>query len=385
MLRRRWRNEMAGALRVMLFGCCAGIGARGVFADTAATVPAHSTLAVLPFAYATPEERELAERMRFAVSQKLSRAGQFERKDDVEVDQMMAALEISAGQAISDDDRARLFASLGVDRVITGGVKERELSLALFGASGLVKTATVTIPPGTESPKLAVEGVLNELTGTAFGHVREVEVDHSDPAREKAFAAGKNLVGDGDFKAAISGADHRAAGWSVVLGAAEEHPELITAKAAETLKENAGAIVGDGEASPYLLLRLNKDVAESNGVACISDWIPVTQGAVYRFACKYRSDGPVTHLFINGYSEMPDKFSSATQPESLRRQTYRYQVSPRGKTDGWQQIEADFTPGTLKAATPAVQWLRVDLYVYLKAGDCAFSDVVVKEIAPAGK
>ena len=40
----------------------------------------------------------------------------------------------------------------------------------------------------------------------------------------------------------------------------------------------------------------------------------------------------------------------------------------------------DFTPGTLKPTDPKIQWLRVDLYIYLSPGDVYFDDVTVKKL-----
>jgi hypothetical protein len=39
----------------------------------------------------------------------------------------------------------------------------------------------------------------------------------------------------------------------------------------------------------------------------------------------------------------------------MRREYYRAQVLPRQKNAGWELIEMDFTPGTLKATDPKIQ------------------------------
>src|SRR5271170_4425870 len=67
-------------------------------ADVPVTTPHKTTLAVLPFIAVTEKEKALAERMRFAVSQKMSNdangGGQFDRLDNVQVEQIISALQI---------------------------------------------------------------------------------------------------------------------------------------------------------------------------------------------------------------------------------------------------------------------------------------------------
>jgi len=58
------------------------------------------------------------------------------------------------------------------------------------------------------------------------------------------------------------------------------------------------------------------------------------------------------------------------------------QVLPREKNTDWELIEADFTPESLKPTDPRVEWIRVDLFIYLHPGDVSFDDVVVKKISP---
>ena len=100
----------------------------------------------------------------------------------------------------------QVLGALGRDYAILGSVTGRKLSLTLYKGTMEAKNATVEIPPGTESPKLAVEKVLTELTGTAFAHIREVEADHSNPDVEKRFASRPNLVADPGFELAAKDA-----------------------------------------------------------------------------------------------------------------------------------------------------------------------------------
>jgi len=128
------------------------------------------------------------------------------------------------------------------------------------------------------------------------------------------------------------------------------------------------------------MLRLSTHVAENNGLACISTWIPVEHGKKYRFTCNYFSKGPSTHLFINGYGIMPDQYGDKDNLEAVRRQLYRAQVIPTGKNNGFERMEMDFTPSSLKPTDPKIEWIRVNLYVYATEGDIFFDDIVVKKL-----
>lgn len=372
------------------------------------TAPQKPTLAVLPFVPLTGDakEKDLAERMRFAVSQKLSSDmnavvanGAYERLDNVKADQFISALQVSFAKALpEDDDMQRVLATLDTQFTIAGTLKGRELTLTLYTRDTKTKTATTTIPLDNTSPKLAVEKILTDLTGTAFAHIRDVEADHSDPKAEARFAARPNLVPDPGFELAATQGKPSALNWEVILAAEHDPPLLLTARDAANLAPDRVAVIPyQGSSLPppptrsvpvaglvngyCLMMRMSKQVAENNGLACESTWIPVEQNKKYRFTAQYHSQGPTARLFLKGFAEKPDQFSDAKNPESSRREFYRAQVLPRKKNAGWDLIEMDFTPGTLKPTDPPIQWLRVDLYVYLTPGDIYFDDVTVKKLA----
>jgi hypothetical protein len=357
------------------------------------------TLAVLPFVGGSSAEKALAERMRFAVSQKLStdanavtEGGPYDRLDNVQVDNVVSALQLSFASPDKLPDEGelqQLLASLGTDYTIAGSVKGRQLSLTLYQGTAVAKRATADIPPGTDSPKLAVEKVLTELTGTAFAHIREVEADHSNPAVERRFAERPNLVPDPAFELAAKDPKKAATKWQAILGPDAYPPPLLTLEQARVLGPDRVAVVPraatglaeDGKGGGnVLLLRMSKKVAENNGLACETTWIPMKHGKKYRFTVRYHSTGPTLHLFLKGFGEKADQYSSASNPESMRREFYRAQVVPREKNAGWELIEMDFTPSTVKASDPKIQWMRLDLYVYLHPGDVFFDDVTLKEI-----
>jgi hypothetical protein len=357
--------------------------------------PKKKTLAVLPFIYSTAAEKNLAERMRFAVSAKLSRDGNVDRTDTVEVDQTLSALQIPwSTEMPAEDDIAKAIDNLGVDEAITGGVSGRTLTLHLYVGDKLTKTSSVEIPGDADSLKLAVEHILTDLTHAQFQHMRLVECDHSNPAIETLWRERPNLAPDPGFEDAAVGGAAVSDAWTAVLGANEYHPRLIATAAAAALPKDKVAIVpksfatGDPSAQGHcLMMRMSLDTAQSNGLACVSTWIPVDDGKMYRFTCKYHSKGPTLHLFLNGFAFKPDKFGDKSDLEAVRRQAYRYQVVPRGPTKDWTLIEADFTPSAAEnKLNPEdrlkIEWMRLDLYVYLGAGDVFFDDVTLKKIAP---
>jgi hypothetical protein len=172
-----------------------------------------------------------------------------------------------------------------------------------------------------------------------------------------------------------------------LLEAAHDAPPLLTAEEAKRLPADRAAIVpaavaGDPKHAEghVLMMRISQQIAENNGLAVESTWIPVEQNKKYRFTAQYKSDGPHARIFLKGFAEKPDQFGDKNDPEATRREFYRAQVLPRKKNDAFELIEMDFTPGTLKATDPKIQWIRVDLYVYLQSGDIFFDDIVLKKL-----
>ena len=355
-----------------------------------ATAPAKKTLAVLAFSGTDAASRELADRMRFAVSQKLSRDGGWDRRDNVDVDNAVSALQITIDQSEpSTAELEKVGKSMDADYVITGHIKGRTLTLTIYKGAVAGGSASVDIPPGTDSPRLAVEKILTELAGVSFQHIREVEADKSDPATEARWAERPNLVQDPGFEMATPAKP--AEFWGAILGADRYAPKLVDLAGAAKVPADTVAIVPAqaaqvaGAKGNCLLLRVSKGVAESNGLACESIWIPVESGQKYRFAADYHSTGPTLRIFLKGFAYLEDQFKDASSPERLaestRREFYRAQVLPRPKNKGFETVEMDFTPSSTKKNLP-IAWMRVDFYVYLSPGDVFVDNVVVKKIAP---
>ena len=376
-------------------------------ADPPASQPAVSKpkIAVLPFIGADDKEKKLADRMRFAVAQKLSNdvngGGTFDRMDSVAVDNTISALQIpwqgNNGALPADEDIQKVLETLDTQQAYLGTIKGRTLTVRLYEGTKLTKTESVEIPSDKESPKLAVESIITKLTGGKFTHIREVECDHSDPKVEARFAKAVNLAPDPGFEEALSSDKKIASKWGAILGADRYPPPSITAAEAAALGEDRVAIVpksvaGDPAAKDghCLMMRMSRNVAENNGLACESIWIPVEHGKTYRFTCMYHSTGPVPRLFLKGFALKGDQFGDKSDPESVRREFYRAQILPRKKNDKFELIEMDFTPsvvtpdkgdGGSKAVGMKIEWLRVDLYIYLQPGDVFFDDIVVKKIS----
>jgi len=349
------------------------------------------TLAVLPFVPSDPNDavmEDLAERMRFAVDQKISRDGHFNRTDDHDVDAMISALQLSWTAPVGDDEIQQVIKALGTDQTIAGYVDGRQLTLRLYVGDKLTRTIADVIPPDNTSPRLTVEGMLTRLEGIQFTHVTEKQVDHSNPAIEALYSARPNLAPDPDFSAAVAG--NGAAGlWEVFLQKQDYHPRFISATQAGALPQDTVAIVPQNVIEPSavgycLMMRVGKGVAESNGLACESFWIPVKDGHHYRFAADYHSTDPEIQIFLKGFSYWPDEFSTPDNLASQRKEIYRAQLLTPKKNAGWDTTEMDFTPASLTRLDQAhpIKWLRIDFYIYLYPGDVFFRNVVLKDITP---
>ena len=212
----------------------------------------------------------------------------------------------------------------------------------------------------------AVEHVLGTLGGVGpFAHPVENEVT-DDAAAAALWKSNPNLVVDGDF--AKSGA------WTALLRSAKYVAPVRDAMPDTDHVEILRRPDGRGGLTNVLAMTLSKDVAESNGLACLSAPIAIRPDGRYRLAFRYRSDGPSLHVFVKGYVPGTD---IAGGPADV--QCYELQVPPSGATGGkWRDVVADLNPQN--PAGPAPATLRVDLYAYLLAGSVMFADVRLKDV-----
>ena len=122
-------------------------------------------------------------------------------------------------------------------------------------------------------------------------------------------------------------------------------------------------------------MRLSKECAENNGMACLSEPIKVEPGTRYRISFRYKSDGPSTHVFVKGYTT-----GKNVAGEKADREVFRTQVSPTGADQrqvGDGGLRRQPRQPELPRRKPAV-----DLYAYLTPGIILWDDVMVKEIGP---
>ncbi len=213
--------------------------------------------------------------------------------------------------------------------------------------------------------RFAVEDILQMLDGVRqFSHSSE-EAVVDDAAARALFAKNPNLVPDGDLAAASKDS------WQALLRA-EIYPPTLSDSLPDKDKVVIYRLRDDpAHARNVLAMNLSKDVAESNGLACLSGAIAIEPNTRYRLVFKYRSDGPNLHVFVKGYTTGKDISGQPTE-----RECYRRQVPPSAATDGrWVTITCDLNP---QHPVFRVEHLRVDLYAYLKPGVVMFDDVQLK-------
>jgi hypothetical protein len=215
-----------------------------------------------------------------------------------------------------------------------------------------------------------------------------------DQLAEEAWEKNPNLVKGGGFERGTNGVP---TGWESRCGQNREPLGKLVAWLPEA-----------GNSQNHVVrFTLDRGIAESFGVMYYSDFFPVSEGAKYRFQCRYRTNGPSPKVFIKCYDEMGSEYKdetaqSATRPtassskgngkkyqpkrndyvpeEGQRREVYRSQQNLKGGKNTWNVQTEDFTPKHTKYSP---KWGRVMLYAYLSAGVVEFDDVVIKEIIPA--
>jgi hypothetical protein len=210
-----------------------------------------------------------------------------------------------------------------------------------------------------------VEKFLQNLPGVKpFTQPNQLAVHH-DRQSDALFAANPNLLVNGDF---ASGGH-----WLALYQSQQYPPPPSDALPPEDHVVIDRSFAGAQGRHPVLAMNLSLQCAQNNGLACLSDPIPIQPGVRYRLAFRYRSDGPHTHVLVKGYALATNL---AGQP--AEREVYRLQVPPGGSTGGrWVTVQADVNPHNPDSP---VQQLRIDLYAYLNPGTVMFDDVVLKAV-----
>ncbi len=310
---------------------------------------------------ATDAQRE---KVGFALRTKLDRVGIYEVIDGPTMKDLAAAASGPITVGTKADDVKKLAADESPAILLWG-----ELDAA--GEKLTLKVKTLDTRSGADGNlekhinaptdlRFITEQVLETLPGVPpFEHPSETSVK-DDAASAAAFAKNPNLVVDGDFESAQA-----AGNWNVLLREQKYNPPV---QDSPPDVDKAAIIKNPDGSGRVLAFNLSKDVAESNGLACISSAIDIKPNTRYRLQFRYKSDGPNLHVFVKGYSTIDHE----------ERETYRRQVPPAGKTDGkWVTIIDDLNP---QHPQHGVEKLRVDLYAYLHPGTVMFDDVVLKEV-----
>lgn len=212
------------------------------------------------------------------------------------------------------------------------------------------------------------------VTEQVLEHIRDVdkflhpneEAVTRDARAEQLWKTGPNLVVNGDFSDQGK--------WHGILES-QYYPIRIQTEM-PAVDKMAIVKVPDGpagKADNVLVMKMSRGVAETNGLACLSDAMKIEPKTRYRIAFNYKSDGPKLHVFVKGYTKGPDINGKETLIEN-----YRRQVPPTGGTGGkWVEIVDDLNPQHIRFP---VQYLKVDLYVYLSPGTVMFDNVVLKAV-----
>ncbi|MDD4890091.1 MAG: hypothetical protein PHU85_09180 [Phycisphaerae bacterium] len=237
----------------------------------------------------------------------------------------------------------------------------------------------------------AVEMVLNQLVGYSTVNMEVPALVKLTPAMERRWTEGGNLVPNPDFEQGDPAG--KLTGWEVVIGDKRYNPAKFEGASApivdDFLKHGWWSLDPADAKNRVLHFAISENVAATYGVACYSDWIPITPGCIYRFSYRWRVDGPTPKVFLKGYALCPtpgEKEAGKDQPMAWqRREVYRRQVHPTSEADpkrdlgnGWTETTADLCP---RHDQRPPHWLRVDIYGYWPKGRAWFDHVVLKQLS----
>lgn len=315
---------------------------------------------------------ELRERCAFSLRVKLDRSGTYDVIDGVKMQEIAAEAEAPLGFDTNADAIRRLNELLSADVLIWGEIT------ASGGASQLrvkildlrqAELKPLEIRKDIARPtdlRFVTEQVLELLPQIQpFAHPSEQAVSN-DPRAEELWRNSPNLLANGDFS--------RPGKWQAIYMAQQYEPTLSDCEPEpDRVVIYALRAAGGGSANPVLAMRLSRQCAENNGLACLSDSIEISKNTRYRLSFRYKSDGPRLHVFVKGYT-----MALNPRGEKVEREIYRRQVPPTEATDGqWVTVVDELNP---QHVSLPVQFLRVDLYAYLHSGLVMFDDVVLKAV-----
>ena len=208
--------------------------------------------------------------------------------------------------------------------------------------------------------RFAIEQILQNINGIGeFNHpIQDAAKD--DPQSQQLWNTNPNLVIDPKLQDPKS--------WLAIL-----RSEKYFAPLSNHLPAQDKVVIYQSNNHNVLAMNLSKDVAESNGLACLSAPITIQPNTRYRLQFKYQSDNPTLHVFVKGYIRKKDISGQLADLQS-----YECQVPPTGSTKGqWKTITCDINPQN-PANSPA--FLKIDLYAYLSPGQVLFDDIQLKAV-----
>jgi hypothetical protein len=328
-----------------------------------------SKVAVFPLSGDAKET--FKERVAFSLRSKLDRDGAYEAISGVEMNESVARVDKPVTFDSKSETLEPLVKSLNADVLIWGDLSAKgdgaTLKVRVFDLRQLDPLPFEITQPIDQPTdvRFVSEKILEHLAGVKkFAHPTEEAVTH-DATADALWKSNPNLVVNGDFA--------EPGHWEGVY-----QSERYTVKSGSALPEQDNVRIystleADGTPNRALAMNLSKVAAENNGLAALSEPVKIEKGARYRLSFKYLSDGPKLHVFVKGYTLVPDGKGGA-----IEREVYRRQVPPTGATDGkWVTVVDDLNP---QHVTFPVQLLRVDLYAYLNPGLVLFDDVVLKAV-----
>ncbi len=318
-------------------------------------------VAVFPLSGSANDDQK--EKVGFSLRTKIDRDGHFQPIDGPTM------AELSGGKPIDLSTTPQTLADLSKDEapvVLIWGVLNKK-------ADGFdLKVNTCDLRQKDRKPieidktinqptdlRFVTEDILQSIKGIdTFSHpVENAVID--DPASIAAWAKNPNLMVDGQFT--------KTGSWTALL-----RSEKYDAPLSDALPARDKVVIY--KLSPthnVLAMKLSRDVAESNGLACLSAPMDIVPDMRYRLQFKYKSDGPSLHVFVKGYIRKTDISGQVSDLQS-----YECQVPSSEKTgDKWKTVICDINPQNVSGAP---RFLKVDLYAYLTPGTVMFDDIQLK-------
>ncbi len=326
--------------------------------------PPKPKVAIFPLAGDT--KAEVRDKVGFSLRSKLDRDGAYEVLDGYTMTEAVAGREVPVTLKSTLEEVRKLADDLDAEIFIWG-----ELNNGMGGSMLKVKVFDILQPDPQphEVTKLIAkatdlrfvsEEILQGLPGVRrFEHPNE-EAVHHDATAEELWQSNPDLVENSGFDA--DGA------WDFIYLDIKQPIKLE-----KRLPAPDEAIITDLDGNRVMAMRLSKTSAENNGLAVLSNAIPIEKNTRYRLSFRYKSDGPKLHVFVKGYTLFKN-----INGELVEREIYRRQVPPTAGTDGqWVTIVDELNPQ--QVAFPVLT-LRVDLYAYLNPGLVMFDDVIIKAV-----